>query len=129
MPIPRCACGRSRCLPRTGTQSAAAEAAAAVRDLATSDDARERRAVAALFAARGSAGHDVGVLADLLVDGDLGVRAAALDAVVPSDATYPELVRRVVAALDEPRLAGPAGAAVRRLGPAAVPLRIRGARR
>ena len=105
-----------------GDAGAAAKAAAAVRDLATSDDARERRAVAALFAARGSAGHDIGVLADLLVDPDLGVRAAALDAVVPSDASYPELVRRVVAALDEPRLAGPAGAAVRRLGPAAVPL-------
>ncbi len=105
-----------------GDAGAAAKAAAAVRDLVTSDDARERRAVAALFAARGSAGFDVGVLADLLVDPDLGVKAAALDAVVPSDASYPELVRRVVAALDEPRLAGPAGAAVRRLGPAAVPL-------
>ena len=42
-----------------------------VRDLATSEDARERRAVTALFATRGSAGHDVGVLADLLADGDL----------------------------------------------------------
>ncbi len=105
-----------------GDAGAAAEAAAMVRDLASSDDARERRAVAALFATRGSAGHDVGVLSDLLVDGDPGVRAAALDAVVPSDATDPELVRRVVAALEEPRHAGPAGAAVRRLGPAAVPV-------
>jgi hypothetical protein len=105
-----------------GDAGAAAEATAMVRDLASSDDARERRAVAALFATRGNAGVDAGVLAGLLVDVDLGVRAAALDAVVPSDATYPELVRRVVAALDQPSLAGPAVAAVRRLGPAAVPL-------
>ena len=34
-----------------------------VRDLATSDDAGERRAAAALFAARGNVGHDIGVLA------------------------------------------------------------------
>ena len=112
-----------------GDASAAAEAAAAVRDLATSDDARERRAVAALFAARGGVGHDLGVLADLLVDGDLSVRAVALDAVVPADATYPELVRRVVAALDEPRLAGTGrrgGASTR---PGGVAPAIRGARR
>jgi hypothetical protein len=105
-----------------GDAGAAAESVAMARALASSEHAHERRAVAALLATRGNAGVDSGVLTDLLVDVDLGVRAAALDAVVPSDAAYPELVRGVVVALDEPRLAGPAVAAVRRLGPAAVPL-------
>ena len=50
------------------------------------------------------------------------VRAAALDSVVPADAGEQEVVRRVVAALEEPRTAGSATAAVRRLGDAAIPL-------
>ena len=111
-----------------GDAGAAAEAAATVRDLATSDDARERRAVAALFAARGSAGHDVGVLADLLVDRDLGVRAAALDAVVPSDATVP---RARAPGRRRPRRASPRGTGRRggaATGPGGGAPRIRGAR-
>jgi hypothetical protein len=61
------------------------------------------------------------MMRELLDDGDLAARAAGLDAVAPSDASDPELVRRVVSTLDEPRLAGAASAAVRRLGKPAVP--------
>jgi hypothetical protein len=61
------------------------------------------------------------LMRELLAGGDVRARAAALDAIAPSDAADPELVRLVVSALDEPRLAGAAGAAVRRLGEAAVP--------
>jgi hypothetical protein len=104
-----------------GDEHAAAAAAGVVRNLAYSDDAHERRAAAAAFETRGIAGDDLAPLADLLLDGDPTVRAAALDAVAPADAVDPELVRRVVSALDEPHLAGTAGSAVRRLGPAAVP--------
>ena len=41
---------------------------------------------------------------------------------IPADAGEPDVVRRVVAALEEPRTAGSATAAVRRLGDSAVPL-------
>jgi hypothetical protein len=50
------------------------------------------------------------------------VREEALDAVGAADASEPEVVRRVVAALEAPRTAGSATAAVRRLGESAVPL-------
>jgi hypothetical protein len=62
------------------------------------------------------------MLVGLLDDADPMVRAAALDAVIPADAGDREVVRRVVAALEEPRTAGCATAAVRRLGDSAVPL-------
>jgi hypothetical protein len=104
-----------------GDEHAAARAAGVVRGLAYSTDVSERRAAAAAFETREVAGDDLGPLVDLLADADVTVRAAALDAVVSDDADDRELVRRVVAALDESRLAGPGSAAVRRLGPAAVP--------
>jgi hypothetical protein len=62
------------------------------------------------------------MLMGLLDDPDPTVRAAALDSVVPADAGQQEVVRRVVAALEEPGTAGSAIAAVRRLGVSAVPL-------
>jgi hypothetical protein len=62
------------------------------------------------------------MLVALLDDPDPTVRAAALEAVAPADADKPDVVRRVVAALDEPRTAGSATAALRRLGDPAVPL-------
>jgi hypothetical protein len=108
-------------LAEHGDERAAAQAADVVRRLAYSADVGERRAAAAAFATRAVTGDDVGALVDLLMDGDVAVRSAALDAVVPADAADAELVRRVVACLDEPRLAGPGSAAVRRLGPAAGP--------
>jgi hypothetical protein len=62
------------------------------------------------------------MLIALLDDPDPTVRAAVLDAVVPEDAGEEEVVRRVVSALEEPRTAGSATAAIRRLGNSAVPL-------
>jgi hypothetical protein len=62
------------------------------------------------------------VLITLLDDPDPTVRAAALDAVSPGDAGELEVVRRVVAALEEPRTAGRATVALRGLGDSAVPL-------
>ena len=53
---------------------------------------------------------------------------AALDAVGPDDAGDPEVVGRVVAALEEPRTVGSATRRVRRLGDAAVPFLARRAR-
>ena len=63
-----------------------------------------------------------GTLIGLLDDPDPTVRAAALDAVVPDGRRRRGVVRRVVAALEEPRTAGSATAALRRLGDSAVPL-------
>ena len=62
------------------------------------------------------------MLIGLLDDPDPMVRAAALDSVIRADAGEQEVVHRVVAALEEPRTAGSATAAVRRLGNSAVPL-------
>jgi hypothetical protein len=50
------------------------------------------------------------------------VRAAALAAVVPDDAGEPEIARRVVEAVEEPRTAGSATAAIALLGATAAPL-------
>ena len=55
---------------------------------------------------RGGSSTSADMLLGLLDDRDPTVRAAALDGVIPEDAVAPELVRRVVAALEEPRLAG-----------------------
>ena len=101
-----------------GDAQAAAEAAALAGDLTHSADPAGRRAAAAGL----RVGADRGLLATLLDDADPTVRAAALDAVQAEDAADPAIVRRVVAALDEPRSAGSATAAVRRLEDAAVPL-------
>ena len=105
-----------------GDAQAAAEAAALAGDLARSADPAERRAAAAALGSRGIVTAGQSMLIALLDDPDPTVRAAALDAVVPEDAGEPEVVRRVVAALEEPRTAGSATAALRRLGDSAVPL-------
>jgi hypothetical protein len=104
-----------------GDDRAAAEAAALVRRLAHSADVGERRAAAGAFEVRGAEGFGTEILAALLLDDDVTVRAGALDAVATTDGADPELVRHVVSALGEPRLAGAAGAAVRRLGAHTVP--------
>lgn len=108
-------------LAANGDGRAAAEAAKLVRQLADSPDVGERRAAAAAFETRGAQGYTTEVLSALLIDSNVTVRAAALDAVAATDGVDPELVHRVVSALGEPRLAGAAGAAVRRLGAHAAP--------
>ena len=62
------------------------------------------------------------MLIGLLDDPDPSVRGAALDAVVPAHAAEPELVRRVVAAVEDGRTAGRATAAIARLGDGAIPV-------
>lgn len=109
-------------LAAQGDARASAEARMLVADLAHSGEAAERRAAAAAFGGRGEWNADAGVLAALLQDTDLSVRAAALDAVAPGDAADPEVVRRVVEAVEDARTAGRATAALWRLGDAAVPL-------
>jgi hypothetical protein len=103
--------------PRVG-----AEAGALAGDLAQSPDPADRRAAAAAFGSRDVVQVAPTLLVALLDDPDPTVRSAALDVVGQGDAGDQEVVRRVVAALDEPRTAGSATAAVRRLGDAAVPL-------
>jgi hypothetical protein len=109
-------------LAADGDAQATAEAAALATGLARSVDPAERRAAASALGPRRIVTAGQGLLIGLLDDPDLTVRAAALDSVVPGDAEEQEVVRRVVAALDEPRTAGSATAAVRRLGSSAVPL-------
>ena len=104
-----------------GEARAAAEAAALATGLARSADPAERRAAASAIGPRRIV-TDFQMLIGLLDDADPTVRAAALDSVVPADARQQDVVRRVVAALEEPGTAGSATAAVRRLGDAAVPL-------
>ena len=109
-------------LAASGETDAATEVGSLVAELARSADPAERRAAATGLAAHtvGSAGP--GVLIALLDDSDPRVRAAALDAVSADDALEPEVVRRVVAAVGQPRIAGFATSALQRLGDAAVPL-------
>jgi hypothetical protein len=105
-----------------GDARANAEAGALAGDLALSADPADRRAAAAALGSRDVVTTAQDMLITLLDDPDPTVRAATLDAVVPEDGGEQEVVRRVVAALDEPRTAGSATAAVRRLGNSAVPL-------
>jgi hypothetical protein len=105
-----------------GNAQAAAEAAALATKLAHSADPAERRAAASALGPRRIVNAGQSMLVGLLDDPDPMVRAAALDSVVPADAGEQEVIRRVVAALEEPRTAGSATAAVRRLGDSAVPL-------
>ena len=100
-----------------GDAHAAAEASAVARELALSGDVAGRRAAAAVLN-----GEDRRLLGTLLADAEPGVRLAALDAVGPGDGVHAEVVRRVVAAVEEPRTAGAAAAAVARLGEPAVRL-------
>ena len=105
-----------------GDANAAVAAAELAGGLAGSAEPADRRAAAAALGARGIVALDETMLVALLDDGDATVRAAALDGVLPEDAARPEVVRRVVAAVEDPRTAGGAIAAVRRLGDTAVPL-------
>ena len=105
-----------------GDTRAATEVAALVDDFSHSADPTDRRAAAAALGSRDVFAADPGVLVALLDDRDPTVRAAALAAVVPEDAARPEVVRRVVGAVEEPRTSGPATLALRRLGDSAVPL-------
>jgi hypothetical protein len=105
-----------------GDTDAASKVVTLAGELALSADPADRRAVAAALGARGLISDDWPMLIALLDDTEATVRAAALDAVAPEDALEAEVVRRVVAALEEPRTAGSAAAAVRRLGAAAAPL-------
>ena len=105
-----------------GDAEAVAEAAALADDLARSADPAGRRAAASALGRRGIVTAREAMLIGLLDDPDPTVRAAALDAVLPEDAGEPQVLGRVVAALDQPLIAGRATAALRRLGDAAVPL-------
>ena len=107
-------------LAESGDSRAAAETTSLARELARSDDPASRRAAAAAFAWRGAVEVDRALLASLLGDPDLTVRAAALDAVAPDDAIDSEIVHLVVAAVRVARIAGRATAALGRLGETAV---------
>ena len=109
-------------LGASGDAAAAAEVAALVDELARSVDPADRRAAAAALGARELVGPRTDVLVALLDDADTSVRAAALDSVTAQDAAEPEIVRRVVRAVEGSRTAGSATAALRRLGDPAVPL-------
>ena len=120
--IPRCACGPSSSSPPAGTRRPPRRPPRSPPTSPHSADPADRRAAASALGPRRIVTDGQSMLIALLDDADPTVRAAALDAVVPEDAGEPEVVRRVVAALEEPRTAGSATAAVRRLGDAAVPL-------
>ncbi|HEY7730517.1 MAG TPA: HEAT repeat domain-containing protein [Gaiellaceae bacterium] len=105
-----------------GDVRAAGEVAVLVGDLARSPDPADRRAAAAALGSREAVSADASVLVSLLGDPDPTVQAAALAAVASEDAGEPEIVRLVVAAVEEPRTAGNATAAIARLGAPAVPL-------
>jgi hypothetical protein len=109
-------------LASNGDTRAAADLAALVDDLARSAAPADRRAAATALGARATVAADARFLVALLDDPDPTVRAAALDAVGPEEACAPEVVERVVAAIQSPRTTGNATAALRRLGNSAVPL-------
>jgi hypothetical protein len=92
------------------------------RELAASADPAERCAAAAALGSSAVSADRRSMLVSLLDDADPAVRAAALDAVRPEDAHDGEIVRRAVAAVEVPRTAGSAAAALRLLGRPAVPL-------
>lgn len=105
-----------------GDARAGTEAAGLVDDLSRSSDPSDRLAAAAALGARDVVEIGPGALLALLDDRDPTVRTAALEAVRQEDATEPEVVRRVVDAVENSRAAGSAIAALGRLGDPAVPL-------
>lgn len=109
-------------LAADGDAAAGTAAGALARELALSPDPADRRAATAALGSRDVVTTRQSILIALLDDPDPTVRAAALDAVVPADGRDQEVVRRVIAALEEPRTAGSATAALPRLGGSAVPL-------
>lgn len=104
-----------------GDAWAAGQLAPHAADLVVSAAPADRRAAATALVARDIVGVDPGVLIGLLDDPDVSVRLAVLEAIAPEDAASAEVVRRVVAAVGEPRTAGPAAAALRRLGASVIP--------
>jgi len=111
-------------LAADGNAQAAAQAATLATDLCRSEDPAARRAAASALGPRRIVTAGESMLIGLLDDHDPIVQAGALDAVIPADAGEQEVVRRVVAALEQPRIAGPATAALGRLGSAAIPLLV-----
>ncbi len=109
-------------LAAAGDGKAAAAAGTLAHELAGSSDPADRRAAATALAARDGIAGRTATMVALLDDPDATVRTAALDAVGPDDAVDEQIVRRVVAALEEPRTAGSATGAARRLGAAVAPL-------
>jgi hypothetical protein len=107
-------------LAAAGDGEAAAAAGALAHELARSGDPADRRAAAAALAARDGLAERTATMIALLDDADPAVQAAAFDAVGPDDDGDDEIVHRVVAGLEEPRTAGSATGAARRLGGAAV---------
>ncbi len=103
-----------------GDERARAELAATTRELARSPAASDRCAAAVALAGE-VPGRDRGPLAALLADAEPEVRSRALEAVAPADADRADVVGLAVAAVEDPRTAGPAIAAIARLGDAAVP--------
>ena len=110
-------------LAARGDVGAAAEVAPLVARLAGSSEPSDRRAAAVAWALEASS-PTAEPLIGLLGDPDATVRAAALDAVAPDDGADERVIRRVVAAMGEPRTAGPAADALRRLGEPAVPFLV-----
>ncbi len=107
-------------LAADGDAAAGTAAGALVRELALSPDPADRRAATVALGSRDVVTTRQSILIALLDDPDPTVRAAALDAVVPADGRRTGSgASRMVAALEEPRTAGSATAAVlaaRRLG-------------
>ncbi len=107
-------------LAEAGDDSAAAEARSLGHDLTRSDDPADRRAAVAALTLGGAAKAEQAVLATLLADPDLSVRAAALDAVGRGGEASPEVVHRVITALRVGPLSGRGAAALGRLGEVAL---------
>ena len=97
-------------------ERAARDGAALLRTLAVSSEPADRKAAAGALAAGGLVNADRRALATLLTNTDPSVRATALDALGPDDRDDAELVLLAVRAACEPRVAGRATDALRRLG-------------
>jgi len=111
-------------LAARGDAGAVAEVGPLVARLAVSSEPSDRHAAAVAMGPRGVSAADRTVLVGLLGDPDPTVRAAALDAVMPDDGADDRIIRHVVAAVGEPRIAGTAADALRRLGEPAIPFLV-----
>ena len=111
-------------LAARGDAGAVAELGPLVALLAASSEPSDRRAAAVAMGSGGVVAADRTTLVGLLGDPDATVRAAALDAVVPDDGADDRVIRHVVAAVGEPRIAGTAADALRRLGEPAIPFLV-----
>ena len=109
-------------LAERGDTRAIEELRGLVDELARSAEPTERRAAAIALEEARASGVPRDALVALLDDDDSTVQGAALDAVGSDDASNPDVVTRVVAALVEPHTAGSAAAALGRLGDSGVPL-------